>query len=116
MVAEHGRQEDISEGVLGIVVAHRDLFEHDVAFELDVMGRAAAVEHHVGHQVDGQFEVLVEHVRVVAGVLLGGERVELAADGVDGLGDVDRGARRGRLEQQVLEEVRGAGHGRTFVT
>ena len=116
MVAEHGRQEHICQRILGVVVAHRDLFEYDVAFQFDVVASAAAVEHHIGNQVDGQFEVLVEHVRVVAGVLLGGERIELTAYGVHGLRDVDGGARRCRLEQQVLEEMRGAGHGRTLVT
>jgi hypothetical protein len=43
-----------------------------------------------------------------AGVLLGGERVELAADLVERDRDVERRAFRGALEQQVLEEVRGA--------
>ena len=53
-------------------------------------------------------QVLVEHPGVVAGVLLAGHRVRLAADGVEGDRDVQRRAPRGALEQQVLEEVRGA--------
>ena len=90
MGAEHRRQEDVAEGVLGIVVAHRDLLEHHVALDLDVVCGTAAAQHHVGNQVDGQFEIGVEHMRVVAGVLPGGERVQLTADGVDGLRDLDR--------------------------
>ena len=43
-----------AERVLGVVVAHRDLFEDHVAFELDVVGAHSAVEDHVGDQVDGQ--------------------------------------------------------------
>ncbi len=88
MVAEQRRQEHVAQRVLGVVVAHRDLLEDDVAFELDVVGGAATVEHHVGDQVDGQLQVAVEHVRVVAGVLLGGERVQLTADRVHRLRDV----------------------------
>ena len=90
MVAEHRRQEHVAERVLRIVVAHRDLLEHHVAFDLDVVGGAAATQHHVGDQVDRQLQVGVEHVRVVAGVLPGGERVQLAADRVDRLRDLDR--------------------------
>ena len=116
MVTEHGREEHVTEGVLGIVVAHGDLLEHHVAFEFDVMGLATTPQHHIGNQVDGQFQIVVEHMRVVAGVLLGGERVELTADRVDGLRDLHRGARRGRLEQQVFQEVRGTGDGRALVT
>ena len=115
MVAEHRREEDVPEGVLGIVVAHRDLLEHDVALDLDVLGGAPAPQHHVGDQVDRQLEVGVQHVRVVAGVLAGGERVQFTADGVDRLGDLHRRTRRRRLEQQMFEEVGGAGHAVTFV-
>ena len=49
-----------------------------------------------------------EHLRVVAGVLLAGERVEHAADRVDLLGDLRRRPPLGALEEQVLEEVRDA--------
>src|SRR5262249_27101957 len=42
---------------------------------------------------------------VVAGVLLAGERVDDAADGVDLLGDLRRGAPFGALEEEMLEKV-----------
>ena len=54
-------------------------------------------------------------MRVVTGVLACGEGVELAADGVDCLSDLDRRTRRRRLEQQMFEEVGGAGHAVTLV-
>ena len=53
-------------------------------------------------------EVAILHLGVVAGVLLGRHRVVLAADRVEGDRDVERGARGRALEEQVLEEVRGA--------
>ena len=115
MVTEHRGQEGIAQAVLGIVVAHGDLLEHDITFQFDVGGRAHTVEHDIGHQVDGHLQVVIEHMRVVAGVLLGGERVQLTADRVHRLGDLDRCASRGGLEQQVLQEVGGAGHGGTLV-
>ena len=115
MVAEHRREEDVPEGVLGIVVAHGDLLEHDVTLDLDVVAGASSAQHDVGHQVDGQFEIGVEHVGVIARVLAGGERVQFTAHGVDRLGDLHRRPRRRRLEQQMLEEVGGAGHAMTFI-
>ena len=42
----------------------------------------------VGEDVDGQRQMLIEHLDVVAGVFLCGERVELAADRIDRLRDV----------------------------
>jgi hypothetical protein len=44
---------------------------------------------------------------VEAGVLLGGERVELATHLVELDGDVEGRSLGGALEQQVLQEVRG---------
>jgi hypothetical protein len=49
--------------------------------------------------------MLVEHFDVVARVFLGGERVELSADGIDLLRDVFRRPRAGALEQHVLDEM-----------
>ena len=95
MRPEHRRQEHVAERVLRIVVAHGDLLEHHGAFELHVVGRAATPQHHVGDQVDRQLQIGVEHVRVVAGVLPGGERVQLTADRVDRLGDFHRACASG---------------------
>ncbi len=110
MFAEQRRQELVGQRVLGVVVAHGDLFEDDGAFQLDIVGGATPVEHHVADQVDGQREIAVEHVRVVAGVLLGGEGVQLTADRVHRLRDIDSRARRSGFEQQMLQEVRSTGH------
>ena len=64
-------------------------------------GRSTMSDEHV----DGQRQVLVEHLDVVAGVFLRRERVELAADRVDRLRDVLGDARLGALEEHVLDEV-----------
>ena len=61
--------------------------------------------HDVGEHVDGQRQVLVEHLDVVARVFLGGEGVHLTADRVDRLRDVLGAARRRALEEHVLDEV-----------
>ncbi len=116
MITEHRRQEHVTEGVLGIVVAHGDFLEHHGAFDFDVVGKTAAAQHHVGNQVDGQLEVGVEHMRVVARVLPGRERVQFAANGVDRLRDFHRRTRRRGLEQQVLQEVRRTGNACALVT
>jgi len=113
--AEHGRQENVAESVLRVVVTHSDLLEHHSAFEFDVLDRTRTPQHDVGDQVDGQVHVAVKDVRVVAGVFAGRERVQLTADRVHRLGDLHRAARRGGLEQQVLEEVRGAGDAGPFI-
>ena len=94
--------------VARVVVVHRELFEDDAALGLELVGVEPRGGDHVGDDVDRHRQVGVEHPRVVAGVLLAGGGVGLATDGVERLGDVHRGAPRGALEQQVLEEVRRA--------
>ena len=115
MLTEHRRQEDVTEGVLGIVVAHGDLLEHHVTLDLDVVEQASPAQDDIGDQVDRQRKVRVEHMRVVAGVFTGGEGVQLTTDGVDRLRDLHRRAVRRRLEQQVLQEVGRTGDGAAFV-
>ena len=48
----------------------------------------AGLMHDVREQIDGERQMLVEHLDVVARVLLRRERVELAADGIDRLRDI----------------------------
>ena len=61
---------------------------------------------HVAEHVEGKLGVTVQHAGVEAGVLLGRVHVELAAYGLDRGRDLLRGAIRGSLEKQVLQEVR----------
>jgi len=98
-------REQVVHHVVGVVVVHRDLVEDDVALGVDVLGGDQGVGDHVAEHVHRQVQVHVEDPCVEAGVLLGGEGVELAADGVQGHRDVHRRAAPRALEQHVLEEV-----------
>ena len=98
-------REQLVDEVVRRVLDHLDLFEDHLLLALDLVRRERRTKHDVREQVDRQREVLVEHLDVVAGVFLRGERVELAADGVDCLRDVLGGAGRGALEEHVLDEV-----------
>ena len=72
-------------------------------------GAERRVADDVGEDVDRQRQVLVEDLDVVAGVFLGGERVELAADRVDlPARCLPRDRLAGALEQHVLDEMRDA--------
>ena len=68
-------------------------------------GAERRVQHDVGQDVHRQRQMLVEHLDVVAGVFLRGERVELAADRIDRLRDVLGRPRRRALEQHVLDKM-----------
>ena len=108
MVFPEALREQLVDEIVGRVLDHLDLFEDDLLLALDVVGAERRVADDVGEDVDRQRQMLVEHLDVVAGVFLRGERVELAADRVDRLRDVLGGARRGALEEHVLDEVRDA--------
>ncbi len=95
-------------GVVGVVVVHGDLVEDHLPLRLHVAAGEDGAGDHVGDHVDREREVLVENPGVEAGVLLGGERVQLTPDGVERDRDVERGPPAGALEQQVLQEVRRA--------
>lgn len=107
MIAQHGLEEPLARDIRRIVVGHRELFEDDAALGFELLGVENGRGHHVGEHLDRHRQVAVAHLRVVAGVLLGGERVVFAADGVERDRDVEGRASGRALEEQVLEEVRG---------
>ena len=92
MVLPEALREQLVDEIVGRVLDHLDLFEDDLLLALDVVRAECRIPDDVGEDVDGQRQMLVEHLDVVAGVFLRGERVELAADRIDLLRDVFGGA------------------------
>ncbi len=92
MLPQHGLEEALVRDVRRVVARHRELLEDDAALVVELDGVEERRGEHVGEHLDRHGQVAVLHLGVVAGVLLGGERVVLAADGVEGDGDVERGA------------------------
>ena len=106
MVAEHGLGDQVVHELLRRVVVHRDLLEHDVALGIELGERGR--EHHLAHHVHRRLELVVGDARVDERVLARGGGVQLAAETVEDLGDLQRAVPVGSLEQQVLDEVRHA--------
>ncbi len=104
VVAEHGERREVVDALLGLVLDHRDLLEHDLALLLELApGRRAE---HVRHHVERDRQVVVEHARVDERRVLRGRRVQLGAELVEQLGDRGRVVPGAALEQHVLDEVR----------
>ncbi len=101
-------REHFVDEIVGRILDHLDLFEHDLFFALNVHFLKRRVHDDVRQDVDGKGQMLIEHLDVVTRVLLGRKRVELAANRVDRLCDVFGTARRRALEQHVLDKVRDA--------
>ena len=98
-------REELVHEIVGRVLDHLDLFEDDLLLAPDFFVDERRPHDDVGEQVDGERQVLVEHLDVVARVLLRRERVQLTADRVDRLGDVLCRSGIGALEEHVLDEV-----------
>ena len=88
MVAEDGLGDQVVHELLRRVLVHRDLLEHDLALGVELVeGRR---EDHVAHHVDRRLEVVVRDARVDERVLARGRGVQLAAETVEDLGDLER--------------------------
>ena len=74
--------------VLGRVEVHEDLLDDHLPLRLDLGGPQRRLGEHVAEDVEPDVEPRVGQPGVVRGVLPRGEGVHLAADGVDGLGDL----------------------------
>ena len=80
--------EDFVDEVGRLVAVHQDLFEDHLPLRLDLVGPEGGRPHDVAQDVEPEVEVVAEHPDVERRVLLGGEGVDVAADGVDRFGDV----------------------------
>ena len=69
-------------------------------------GIEAAVAIDVGEHVERQADILLQHMREIAGLLDACLGVEIAADVLDRLGDLARVAAARSLERHVFEEMR----------
>src|SRR6266704_5268577 len=98
---------DAADEVPRRVVVHVHLLDDHALLALDLVLFEPRVAQHVDEDVEGGVAELGRALDVVAGVLLAGEGVELAADPVDLGADVARGRPPLRpLEEHVLGEVR----------
>ena len=85
------------------------LLQHHVEFGRDHLLGQHQVGHPVGLELHQRLQVLARDPLVVAGVVVGGEGVLLAADGGHGLRELAGRVLGGALEHQVFEEMRDAG-------
>ena len=97
--------------VITLVLGEVQLLEDDLAFGLHVDGVERRLGEHLAQEVEPDRGRGSRHPRVERGVLVGGVGVQLAADGLDGLGELTAAVMIGALEQEVLEEVRGTREG-----
>src|ERR1700722_16452502 len=107
VLPEVGGEDFVDQGV-GAVRVHLDLFQNDALFLVDILIAEERMEHQVGQHVESPRQMLVEHLGVETDQLLGGEGVQVAADGVHRARDIFGGAVGSALEQHVLDEVRNA--------
>jgi hypothetical protein len=97
---------DAADEVAGRVVVHVHLLDDHALLALDLVGLELRVAEHVDEDVEGDVAEVGGAPDVVAGVLLAGEGVELAADPVHLHPDVLRRRPAFRpLEEHVLGEV-----------
>ena len=107
LVAVEERLVDAADEVARRVEVHVHLLDDHALLALDLLGVELGVAEHVDEHVERGVACLGGAADVVAGVLLAGEGVELAADRVDLAGDVARRRPPLRaLEEHVLGEVR----------
>ena len=105
----------VEDVVLGGVLVHLDLLDHDVLLLLDLARRQRRLGDEVDDGLKSAPEVLVQAAGVEARVLLRRERVEVAADGLHPLVDEVPTAPPRALEHHVLDKVRDAALGGPLV-
>ena len=92
--------------VVGRVLDHLDLFLNHLAFALNVAFAEDGVLHHVGQDVKGQGQMLIENLRREADKFLRREGVQMSTDRVDRTGNLLLATLMRAFENHVLDEMR----------
>ncbi len=95
--------------VLGVLLGLGQLLEDHPALQVDLVGPHGGAQHQVAQQVEGEAGVGGGDPDLHGGALAVGDRVEVAAPLVDGLGHLGGRPAVAALAEQVLEEVRHPG-------
>jgi hypothetical protein len=94
--------------VVGIILVHFDLFQDYAAFPGYVFGIEYRVQNEIGENFKSDGNIFILNLDIKANAFLGGERVHIAADGIDLAGDLLGSAVLGAFEDHVLDKVRNA--------
>jgi hypothetical protein len=74
-------------------------------FALEFVRHEGRIGQYVGEHIERQRHVGLHHTGIIGGGFSGGAGVQIAADRLDFLDDLARGAPRGALEGHVFEQV-----------
>ena len=102
------RLQQVEHQIVGRVVGGGDLLQDDVALILELFAIEHRIDDYVGQHIEREPPVILEHPRVIGGVLHGRRGIDVAARRLDLLGDVARRPPPGALEGHMLEEMRNA--------
>ena len=108
LVRERHLLQVLEDQVVGRVLGRADLLHDDVLLARELFRLEGRIGEDVGQHVERERHVGAQHARIVGGAFDAGRGVEVAADRLDLLGDLPRGAPRRALERHVLEQMRDA--------
>ena len=108
LVGKGAGGEEVEDAILGRIERRADLLQDDMLLAFQLRRVEDRVAQDVGEDVEGERHVVLEDPGIVGGGLDAGRGIDLAADRLDLLGDVDGRAGIGTLEGHVLEEMRQA--------
>jgi hypothetical protein len=94
--------------LIGRIVVHLDLFEHDFLFFREFRRGEDRVQEHIGEHVDRERNVMVDHLSVIAGRFLIGKGVEVTTHPIHRLRDLARAPPLRSLEEHVFDQMRDA--------
>src|SRR5258708_32533981 len=97
--------EDFVHQIVWTVLVHFDFFEDHTALADNIIGREDRIQNQVAEDIERDRQMFIEHLDAEADTFLGGESVNISADGIHLARDFFRRAMFGPLEDHVLDDV-----------
>src|ERR1051326_442335 len=105
MVFPETLREDFMDKIIRIVLIHLNFFQDHTLFAENILGIESWIEYKIAQNVDGDRQVLIQHLDVEANGFFSGKGVHVAADGIHLAGDIARSARLGAFEHHVFGKM-----------
>ena len=115
MIRPHRFGEELLNSLGVLVAIHEDFLADDFAFAFDFYGGELALLEHIVEDIAEVGEMGCGGFGVVAGMIFGGECVEVASDAFDGFGDFFGGSAFRSFEEEVFDEVSDSAFASGFV-
>jgi hypothetical protein len=106
MVSPTGPIENVVDIIIRRILHHLNLLEDNHPLLLHIFHVHEGMKENIGQEIDGQRQILIDHLGIKTGVFPSGKGIESSTDRVDLFGNVESGSPFCPFKEEMFNEMR----------